>query len=438
MRTHRQGKKWATSIGDYRFRVRPRIETLEERSVPSHLRTGTILVATSPNADPNSPSAIVAVDPHGGAQTLVSSGGAFVEPLDLREAPNGGLYVMDGLAMQNGAVFAVNPDTGAQTLISTGGVFMTPTGIQPVGGQLYITDEGTAAAAGDIVRVNPQTGAQKVIASGGQLCAPDGLTAGPHGSLYVVDFNALTTGAVFQIDVHTGAQRLIATGGYIDSPVDVSVDFSGDLIVSNTGTAAGVSNVVRVDPQTGAQTLIAQGGNVVNVNASTLSADGKVLVSSFADTSGSPPAAVVAVNPRTGKQKVLTQGGFLDFLGGLIVYQRPDVPGPAGPSPGLDRTIALNPDDGTLPDASLLGNSGSQVGSAVGAAALQPRPGSPELTASPTDTRAAYVATPPSAGRQALRDVASDVADSDWQVLAAHGWLPTAEADLLAGPATAW
>lgn len=433
MGTHRKGKKWATPIGGYRLRFRPEIESLEERSVPSHLRTGTIVVATSPNADPNSPAAVVAVDPHTGAQTLVSSGGAFVEPLDLREAPDGDLYVIDSLAMQNGAVFRVSPDTGAQTLISTGGVFIAPTGIQPVGGQLYITDQGTSTTPGDIVRVNPQTGAQKVIANGGQLCGPDGLTAGPHGSIYVVDFNALTTGAVFQIDVHTGAQHLIATGGYIDSPVDVSVDFSGNLIVSNTGTAAGVSNVVRVDPQTGAQTLIAQGNNVINVNASTLSADAKVLVSSYEDPSGATPAAIVAVNPHSGKQKVLTQGGFLDFLGGLIVYQRPDFSGPAGPSAGLAGSVPLNADDGTLADVSLLGNSDLQVSFVAGTLASPSRTRSLEMPAPRTDTHAAYSATPASVGREALRGVASAVPDHEWQLLAAHGWLPAAEADLLTG-----
>ncbi len=322
-RLPRGANQGRTSGGRDRFTHRPHVEQLETRLVPA-LRSGTIVVATSPYADPTSPTGLVAVDPRTGAQTIVSSGDQFREPLDLRETPDGQLYVVDFKAMQNGAVFRVDPDTGAQTVISTGGVFLGPSGIQPLDGQIYVADEGTATMAGDIVRVDPKTGVQTVVASGGDLCAPDGLTPGPNHSLYFVDFNALTTGAVYQLDLDTGAQRLIATGGAVDGPVDVSVDFSGNLIVSDAGSISGVGNLVRIDPQTGAQTLIASGGDLVNVNASTLWRNGKILVSEYAARNGSMPATIRSFNPLTGRDQVVAQGGNLDLVGGLIVYQRSD------------------------------------------------------------------------------------------------------------------
>ena len=82
-------------------------------------------------ADPASPGGaageILRVDPTTGAQTVVSSGGQFVDPYSVAVAPDGSLVVADpGTYGGTGTIFRVDPTTGAQSVITTGGYLVDP------------------------------------------------------------------------------------------------------------------------------------------------------------------------------------------------------------------------------------------------------------------------------------------------------------------------
>src|SRR5262249_2388462 len=140
----------------------------------------TLLVAPNGDlliADINdvNPGMIIRVNPMTGAQTLVSSGGFFANPNYLALEATGNLVVADsdafplsGCNTGCGAVIRVDPVTGAQTVVSSGGFFVNPVGIAlEADGNILVGDPDALGGGGAIIRVNPATGAQTVISSGG-------------------------------------------------------------------------------------------------------------------------------------------------------------------------------------------------------------------------------------------------------------------------------
>jgi len=86
-----------------------------------------ILIADSGSA------AIIPVDPIGGGQTVVASGGYFRTPVGIAVAANGDLFVVDpGCCGGQGGVIRVQPVEGAaqsiQTVVASGGHFVAPPG----------------------------------------------------------------------------------------------------------------------------------------------------------------------------------------------------------------------------------------------------------------------------------------------------------------------
>ena len=76
---------------------------------------------------------MIRVDPATGAQTTVSSGGSFVNPLGIAVEADGDILVADADAFGgHGGAIRVDPATGAQTTVSAGGSFVSPVGIAVV------------------------------------------------------------------------------------------------------------------------------------------------------------------------------------------------------------------------------------------------------------------------------------------------------------------
>jgi len=333
----------------------PRLEALEVRWTLSQTlpADGTILVANTPFVNPSAPAGVVEVNPTTGAQSVLSSGGLFSEPLDLREAPNDTLYVADYNAHTSGAVIAVDPSTGAQSLVASGGHIDGPFAIQYMKGHLFVADSGTVLnTTPNVVEIDPSTGKQTLITQGGNLpLVPSSLELqpGPGNTIYVGEYSATSTGAILRVDLHTGAQTLIATGGYLNGPVDMALNSSGNLIVGDTagGGAPGLGNVVSINPQTGSQTLISAGGLISNVNGSSVDRVGDIFVSRYATSSPSTPASIIEVNPSTGAQSIVSTGGYLDFASGQVVFYHSEGAGSlATPAAATSGAAAVAGDSG--------------------------------------------------------------------------------------------
>jgi hypothetical protein len=309
-----------------RFRRRrscsPRLEALEVRWTLSQTlpADGTIVVTTSPDHNPTSLSGLVEVNPATGAQSVLSSGGDFVFPFDVREAPNDTLYVADYLSQNSGAVIAVDPSNGAQRVVASGGYIDGPFAIQYMKGHVFLADSGTVlGTTPNVLEINPSTGKQTLITQGGNLVAPVALQPGPGNTIYVADF---VTDDIFRVDLHTGAQTLIASGGYLHTPEDMATDSSGNLIVVGSAGAGspGFSNVVSVDPRTGNQTLISTGGLLINLAGDSIDRAGNIFLSGDPSFLHGTPPRILEVDPSTGAQSIVSTSGFLDGATGQVVF----------------------------------------------------------------------------------------------------------------------
>ena len=308
------------------------------------LNPGDILVV-DPNAFGGA-GGVIKVDPITGAQTTISSGGAFVDPVGIAIAPNGDIFVTDLNAFGgSGGVTRVDPVTGAQTPISSGGFFVDPFGIAiEANGQLVVTDVGSPA----VIRVHPITGAQTLVSSGGNLSFPSGITVAPDGNLIVGDANAFGSppfntpsnsgGAIFRVDPVTGAQTVISSGSPFFDPQGVVLDAAGQILVADQNSFVGGSNgcgggagaIFRVDPATGTKTVITTGmviptgRDFITPITLALDANGQILVADAHSPSCSGTGAVIRVDPATGVKAIVSTGGlFVDPVGIAIVSTVP-------------------------------------------------------------------------------------------------------------------
>ena len=128
---------------------------------------------------------LIRINPVTGGQTVISSGGL------LDRGPNGVAIDAAGqLVVTDGSVFSdlggparavrVDPLTGTQTLVSTGGFFMDPRGVAiDAAGGIIVADPGTPSESSGLIRVDPLTGAQSVISGGGFFVGPFGVAVVP-------------------------------------------------------------------------------------------------------------------------------------------------------------------------------------------------------------------------------------------------------------------
>jgi DNA-binding beta-propeller fold protein YncE len=331
------------------------------------LKTGDILVA-NPNANVGD---VVKVDPKTGQQTSLSDDSSpgtdyFQGAYDLVLDRFGRLFVVDYTREGggDGQLIQVNPATGAQTVLSTGGVFSEPIGLAlaPNGKLLVADDEAFGDMTGGVIEVNPKTGAQRVISSNaistldlfedpydvavnrkGRILVADlsgavlSVTAGGQQSLVSNDAISTTDlfgspdGIMFDrdgknaialdddlpglvgVNTATGQQSLIsgdASPGpdlFVD-PHRAVFDLAGRLIVADYDFDSNKGGILRVDRATGAQSLVSDS------STSTLDL--------FKD-----PTAAIVVPPKcagqyptiygTPKKDKLTGTPFPDVIAGL-------------------------------------------------------------------------------------------------------------------------
>jgi len=173
---------------------------------------------------------IIRVNPITGAQTIVSLAGSFVDPQDIAIDANGDILAVDSNAFGGscpggcGGVIRVNPITGAQSMIASGGNFVDPDGITIDGnGQLLIADSQAYGGSGGVIRVDPTTGTQTTVSSGGNFVTPVKIATEASANILVVDFGAFGSGAVIRVNPITGEQCLVSSGGNFVVPAAIAV-----------------------------------------------------------------------------------------------------------------------------------------------------------------------------------------------------------------------
>jgi YVTN family beta-propeller protein len=293
---------------------------------------------------------IIQVNPVTGEQTVIASGGHFVDPVRLAIAANGDLLVTDASAL-GGAVIRVNPTTATQTVVSSGGNFVNPGGIVvAANGDIFVADLDAFGqpGTGAIIRVDPVTGAQTVISTGGDFYNPNGLAIGPDGDLYVSDDHFSDADKVIRVDPVTGAQTVVFSATPADGFSGLTVAPNGDIFVTDIRVYGGSPGVLRVDPATGVGTVVALGGNFVSPTYPAVAADGDLFVTDGDALSG----AVIQVDPITGAQTVVSSGdNFATPVGLAIVPGSPPTASAGGPytvaeggSVQLDASGSTDPD----------------------------------------------------------------------------------------------
>jgi sugar lactone lactonase YvrE len=271
-------------------------------------------------------------------------GNLLVHPYDLAIESDGDLILADmgqfapDDSAPDGAIVRVDPRNGMQTLVSKGGALVDPAAVAVApDGALYVVENVGAEGVPAVIRIDPASGAQAVVAQGGELCNPFGIALEPGGDLIVADYGTLRvsgrpivdcplrpTGALLRIDRSSGSQTIVSAGNLFQSPFGLAVEPGGRILVANEGVAAG-AGVVAVDPLSGAQSTVTPNtrSDVLRIpERIALAPDGTLLVTDFelADRFG----GIVRVDPADGAQAPVWQGELFNYpLGIAVVVNRP-------------------------------------------------------------------------------------------------------------------
>lgn len=176
-------------------------------------------------------------------------------------------------------------------------------------GDIIVTDQGQQGIGGfdgRIIRVDPATGAQTIISAGGLLFDPNSVTMDASGNLIVSDFNS-SGGAIIRVDPATGTQTLIASGNLLSHPRGVTLDSAGNIFATTDGGTSSTRGAVRIDAMTHAQSYISTGGlfrvpeHLLYENANRL-----IVVDAQAMLSGN--GALIAVS--NGNQSFISSGAI--------------------------------------------------------------------------------------------------------------------------------
>jgi sugar lactone lactonase YvrE len=291
---------------------------------------------------------ILRSDPQTGSLVEISrngpQGNLFHRPYDIAVEADGDLLVADlgEPEVKDGAIIRVNPYTGRQTLVSSGGYFYDPAGIT-VGpdGSIYVIDplfvnDLVHPQGGLVIRVDPLTGAQQLISS--NFDAPAlfnyafGIAIDRDGSFVVANRSlagdlplpCVPAGRILRVSQLDGTQSLLGVvGGLLSFPVGLAIDSDGSAVVANE---CGPAGLVRVAPD-GVQTAITAntGSDVLRTPERVgITPGGDMLVTDFnggTDTDGS----IVKVTPG-GAQSTLSSGALFNHpLGIVVVPNRPPI-----------------------------------------------------------------------------------------------------------------
>ena len=326
-------------------------------SASAAVQPGDIFVSVANGIDGNK-GGVLYVDPATNIHTIISSGGSFVDPMDITFSQDGSLYVADFSA----AVIKVDPDTGAQTVIASGAPLSKPAGIT-------VDNDGTLLVADNIsriIRIDPVTGVQTVVSIGGLLDRPNGIAVDASGNIFVADMAYETVslfaagGAVIKIDPVTGDQSIVSEHNNFVNPFGLTIDNTGNLYVADFGDF--LSNdldglIIKVDQSTGGQSIISSADFRSPSNIA-LENDGSILVADRNYLSCNTNfGGVTRLDPATASQTALTPcGNFVDVSGVTVV------PGPNTIDVSIDIKPGSNPNcfningNGVIPVAILGSN----------------------------------------------------------------------------------
>jgi streptogramin lyase len=203
-------------------------------------------------------------------------------------------------------------------------------------GDIVFADSGDAVNGGFLVKVDPATGLKTVISSGGSLRTPFDVTIDATGQLVVSD-----CGRLLRVDPDTGTQNVLADNslGTLGIPYGLCLNGAGQVLAAN------MAAVVQVDPLTGQTATVSSGGSFRCPLGVAAAANGELFVLNMAY-----PPQILRVNPQNGGQKLVTQGGFLNrpqsiTISGADIYVT-DVATPDG-NFGVGRVIHVDAHTGS-------------------------------------------------------------------------------------------
>jgi hypothetical protein len=303
------------------------------------VQPGEIFVA-DPEAGADSKGAILRVDRASGAQTVVSGGGQFENPVGVAVGPQGELFVADADALGgNGAVFRVDPTTGQQQVLASGGGLEEPTGIAANRFAIAVADPDSdpadsSAGDGGVIYVNLETGRQSrgQAPLGEPLVDPSGIVLPATGNEAFTDANAGEggTGVVFALTLVTRGSFAvfpIASGGNLVDPIGITHVASGfapqRTVVADPNAAGGSGAVIGLSQP---QRVLSSGGGFSDPTGVAFRAGppSELLV---VDQSAGGSGAVFSIDPdsgaqASGAQTPLSSGGSFAQPTGIAVAPR--------------------------------------------------------------------------------------------------------------------
>jgi len=334
---------------------------------------------------------VLRIDPDTGDQTVIGSGGNFVQPTGAATDPTTGLvYVADREAAGSlGAVIEIDParyDAGNpianQRLVSTGGEFADPTGITyealgqllvaeggPAGGVIRVAiADGTQARVADIIgatgvvlrsgfiyvstpngneilRIDESQEPTEVlsISSTGFFSTLGGLTVEADGNLLVADFDGeIIRIAPDQIDnlFPDANQSLLSDDIQLENPRDVAVALDGTVLVTDSSANGGT--VFEIDPASGvAMPLSTPLGGIgsaigLSVHREALR-DGDIVVANTG--SFARDGRVLRIDPTNGDQLLLAE---IPSVKGVAIESSTQLVVSAGGGTQTGRVIRIN------------------------------------------------------------------------------------------------
>jgi len=251
-------------------------------------------------------------------QAVISSGDNFLGIRYVRPEASGDLLVMD---MMNGLI-RVDPVTGEQTVVSASTNFSTPPpGVSGIAmeksGDVVVAD-----GANGIVRVDVTTGNVTTVSSGGELTFPFGVTVDFDGNIFVSDAGTFMGGTskILKIDPVTGDQTVISSGDSLQISLGITFDHSGDLLVleSRTLASGAYDMILRVDTASGEQTVVTTDDHLSGPTDLTVNRAGEILSVNAIDGN------IVLTDPVTGNQVLYATGGYLAEGWGVYLVPEPN------------------------------------------------------------------------------------------------------------------
>lgn len=217
---------------------------------------------------------------HVNTVSVLATNGFLVSPVDVVVEQNSALVVADAETplpeiscscdlppALMGALIRINSTNGVQSRLASGFVNLAGVAITSHGA-LYVTDGGDGLSVQpSIIQVSPVDGSRNPISTGGSLVSPVGIVEDPNtGDLIVADPAAK---ALIRVNL-SGEQSIIVQNGLFQHPNHVTVDATGDFIVTDDGAGEfPTPQVLRVKAD-GTQSVISTGGSLVSPQGVTI------------------------------------------------------------------------------------------------------------------------------------------------------------------------